>query len=120
MARAMVLVVERDAAIRDLLRDALEVAGYAVLADAGDGAAWPARTRPDLILLDADLTGAGGILPAVRLRLQAAQIPVVAMTTAPPGARPPLAVDAWLAKPFRLADLYAAAEHWTGLRARSA
>jgi two-component system, OmpR family, KDP operon response regulator KdpE len=119
MARATVLVVERDPAIRKLLRDALEAAGYAAFVDAGSGAAWPARTRPDLILLDADLTAAGGILPAVRLRLHAARIPVVGMTTAPPGARASLA-DAWLAKPFRLADLYAAVARWIGQPARSA
>jgi len=31
-----------------------------------------------------------------------------------------LAADAWLAKPFHLAELYAAVARWTGRRARSA
>lgn len=119
-ARATVLVVERDVGIRELLQEALEIAGYGVVADAGDGATWPPPARPDLILLDVSGWEVGGILPVLRLRAAAAGTPVVAMTTALAHARPPVVADAWLAKPFRLAELYAAVEHWAGQRARSA
>jgi DNA-binding response OmpR family regulator len=121
MTRAMVLVVERDAAIRELLRAALECAGYGVVADAGDGVPWAGQERPDLILLDASDPAAAAVPPPARPRLRAAPpIPIIAMTTAPPSARAPLAVDAWLAKPFRLAELYAAVARWTGQPSRSA
>ena len=121
MARAMVLVIESDTAIREMLRAALESAGYSVVVAAGDGAAWAVRERPDLILVDMSAASSEGIPPSVRLRVQAARIPIIAMTTvATPSLREPAAVDAWLTKPFHLAELYAAVEHWTGQRARSA
>lgn len=121
MARATVLVVERDVAIRELLRAALEVAGYGVIANAGDGVLRNTRLRPDLVLVDVSASNGGEPSLAAVMRIRASAIPVIAMTTLPANARLHSGLaDAWLVKPFRLDDLYSAVERCIGLHARSA
>lgn len=79
-----VLVVDDDAASRDLLRPVLEAEGWAVeTAESGeDGLRRIAEAPPDLILLDLMMPGMNGFEMAVHLQRNEAwrSIPVVVMT----------------------------------------
>jgi CheY-like chemotaxis protein len=107
-----VLVVDDDAAIRELVRQALEDEGCAV-ATAADGAAALAHLRraraageaPDVIVLDMrmpELDGWG--FAAAYRRDPAPRAPVVIMTAATDARRwaAEVAADAYLPKPFDL------------------
>jgi DNA-binding NarL/FixJ family response regulator len=65
-----VVVVEDTADVRDMLRMTLEVGGFEIVAEAGDGAMGLAlieREQPDLVVLDLAMPDTGGleILPLV-------------------------------------------------------
>ena len=81
---SLVLIVEDNERNLELVRDILQAKGYGTL-DAGtaEEALKIARTRaPDLILMDIQLPGMGGIegLRALRAEPSTARIPVVAIT----------------------------------------
>jgi two-component system phosphate regulon response regulator PhoB len=79
-----ILVVEDDAAIRDMLSFALKQAGFITeaVSDAEKGLDWLAKHKPDLILLDWMLPGIDGIECIRRLRANEflADIPVIMLT----------------------------------------
>ena len=84
MEDKVILIVDDEAAIREMIRLALEMAGYACL-EAGD--AQEAHTTivdqsPDLVLLDWMLPGASGIELLRRLRRDdlTAEVPVIMLT----------------------------------------
>ena len=78
---AKILVVDDEALLRAMLRDALEEAGYAVvLAENGrDGIASAKADRPDCILLDVMMPGLDGYqtCAAIRADPDLADIPVL-------------------------------------------
>ncbi len=112
-----VLVIDDDPGIVDLVRAALEDAGYGVLAAVGQEALRVARERrPDLVLLDMNMPGLDGAALSRRLRDDpaTAAIPIVVMS-AQVGLRAAAALlpgNDWLAKPFELAALYATVARW--------
>jgi DNA-binding response OmpR family regulator len=105
---ADILVVDDDAAIRQLLTDVLEMEGHQVLTEP-DGLSAVRRLeciRPDCIVLDVMMPGLDGydVLRSIRA-LDGDAIPVIMLTAA---AEPDTAVRAWgdgvdyfLAKPFK-------------------
>jgi CheY-like chemotaxis protein len=117
MPSPRVLVVEDEAAVREVWADALEYAGYEVLGAASGAEALAAldRTQPDVILLDMLMPDMDGFELLMRLRVNPAwaAIPVLvvsALGTAldaalDPAALETLRVAAILTKPVALATL---------------
>jgi signal transduction histidine kinase len=120
------LVVEDDAALREVLRDVLERAGYAV-AVAADGTAGIQRVREGrvaLILLDLMLPEVDGLEVCRRLRDQEAEgyTPII-MVTALARAEDRHAgfaagADDYIAKPFETDDLLDRVHAWMLVRDR--
>jgi len=80
--RLQVLVVDDDAPVRASLRRALEEAGHAV-AEAGDGEealAWLGAQPADVVLLDINLPGLGGLDALPRIRETAPDTSVIMVT----------------------------------------
>ena len=106
---ARVLVLEDDAPVRDLVRNALEGGGLDVAVAATAGGAFCAivRSQPDLILVDPRC--AEGTAPSLvaRLRTVAPRARVVAFTaeTDNSGYSGPAHLDGIMGKPFDLSDL---------------
>ena len=114
-ARKRALLVEDDAAIRELVRFHLDLSGYDV-AEAGDGRLALEQTRAvtfDLILLDVMLPGLDGVTVcrAIRLEARNQQTPIL-MVTARDGESDTViglesGADDYLAKPFGVRELMA-------------
>ena len=104
-----ILVVDDDAAIRQLLFTALESEGYTVsLARHGREALLRiAEQRPSLILLDLNMPVMDGWTLHATLRAQHAAIPVVFMTAGYQACREAErhGADGGLAKPFELDEV---------------
>ena len=83
---AKILVIDDSATFREALRDALEAAGYTVLAAASgeDGLRMAAHERPAAIVVDGTLPGIDGATVIRRLRADAAlrSVPCVLLTAA--------------------------------------
>lgn len=81
---ATILIVEDNAKNLKLVRDVLQVKGYATLeaTSAEDGIRLAAEKRPDLVLMDIQLPGMNGIdaLRVLRGNADTAAIPVIAVT----------------------------------------
>ena len=112
-----VLVVEHDDGVRSMLVSALETEGYHTL-QAWHPVALDAALaqQPALILLDVRMQAlaSAAVSQQVRANHQTAAIPIVAMTFAPEDAHGTgILADAWLNKPFGLADLYRIVAHLT-------
>jgi putative two-component system response regulator len=113
--RPEVLVVDDDATAATFLAACLEVEGCAVRTAADGPAALDllAAAAPDLVLLDLDLPGLGGLELCRRLKADPATrlLPVVVLTGRDAeGARRQaweLGADEYLTKPFRPAELLA-------------
>ena len=116
---ATVLVVNDDEMIRDVLRDALELEGYAVVtAEDGAQALTAVRTAsPALILTDALMPVMDGLafLRAYRAG-PGPHAPVVAMSGGAPGAQAELEglADAMLPLPYDLGELLALVDRYAG------
>ena len=116
-----VLVIDDDERIRDLVAGALSARGYEVVS-VGDGAAALERLatlQPAVILLDMRMaTMDGWAFAQAYDRLPELHAPVIVMTAAHDAATRAAEINAaaYLAKPFRLADLYACIEHWANQR----
>jgi DNA-binding response OmpR family regulator len=114
-ARAWLLVVEDDAGIRALLRDALTARGYRIQT-APDGAAALRLVQaapPALILLDRQLPGLDGPAFAAAYRARPGpHAPILAMTATGDleGYGRAIGAAAVLSKPFRLSELLARVE----------
>lgn len=108
--RHTVLVVEDEEELRDMLREALELNGYAVRAvEDGQQAldALAAIEHVCVVLLDLVLPNMNGweFFAKLRERPEYARIPVVVHSSAPD--RAPAGVDGVLRKPLSLANLLA-------------
>jgi two-component system, cell cycle response regulator DivK len=113
---ARILIIEDNPANMKLASLLLEKAGHAVLraADAEAGLALSRSNQPDLILMDIQLPGMDGLAATVLLKQDpaTAAIPIIALTamamkedeekTRVAGC------DAYIAKPLRYQELYAA------------
>lgn len=107
---SLVLIVEDNEKNLKLVRDILQVKGYATLeaGTAEDGLALAASRKPDLVLMDIQLPGMSGIdaLEALRADPATASIPVVAVTASVMQQERELITeagfDAYLGKPLDL------------------
>jgi two-component system cell cycle response regulator DivK len=81
---SLVLIVEDNEKNLKLVRDVLQVKGYATLeaTSAEDGIRIAGEQRPDLVLMDIQLPGMNGIdaLRVLRANADTAAIPVIAVT----------------------------------------
>jgi two-component system cell cycle response regulator DivK len=81
---SLILIVEDNEKNMKLVRDVLQVKGYATAeaVTAEDGIRLAAERRPDLILMDIQLPGMNGIdaLGVLRADPETASIPVIAVT----------------------------------------
>jgi two-component system, cell cycle response regulator DivK len=119
-----VLVVEDNELSLRLLIEILEYEGYAVLStELGEAAIELVRQhRPDLILMDIQLPGISGMETAQRLKgnAQTRTIPIIAITAfAMSGDEKKILAsgcDAYISKPFRVAELLTLVERWTTSR----
>ena len=107
-----VLIVEDDAAIRELLEDVLELAGYVVsVANSGLKAlAHMRRQQPDLVLLDLMLPDMNGwtLLQVREGERELARIPVLVISAAGPTGladAQELGAPVYLTKPFDIENL---------------
>ena len=118
-APRQVLVIDDDKAIRDLVAMALSDLGYEVVG-AGDGAAALDRlaaSRPSVILLDMRMPVMDGWeFARAYAQMPGPRAPVIIMSAARDAASQAAEVkaDAYLAKPFNLADLFACVEQYAG------
>lgn len=87
MPAVRILVVDDDRLIRQMVRDFLEIATFAVAeaVDGPDGLARAAAIQPDLILLDLMMPGMDGYEVCQRLKADPAteKIPVIFLTATP-------------------------------------
>jgi len=120
--RVTVLVVDDDPAMRALLRDWLERAGYHVLESesAEQFLAEAQRVRAGAVILDKEMPGLGGLEALRRLRRQGQDAPVI-LVTAFGGQRVAdealrLGAQAYLEKPFSLGALLREVRAATGWR----
>ena len=104
-----VLVVEDDSDLRTVIRLVLEAKGYSV-SEASHGQAaleQMANVVPDVVLADARMPVMNGaeLVSRVRAdeRFRDVRIVMITGDATPPGSV--AAVDAWLTKPFEMADL---------------
>jgi two-component system chemotaxis response regulator CheY len=114
-AAKRILVVEDDAGIREGLSDILILEGCQVdgAANGEEGLALlRSAPRPGLILLDLVMPVMNGaqFLAYLRQDRSLADMPVVLMSAAMPGAAALPRADAYLSKPFDIADLLEAIE----------
>jgi DNA-binding response OmpR family regulator len=121
LARARVLVVDRDAEVRRLLRRALEQAGY-VVADFGSAESALQQTAPgsaDILLFDMELSANNGIDKVADLRKHARPRTVLGMAPGGDGvgeARPDMDADTVIRKPVNVKELLAVMESWLASR----
>ena len=115
-----VLVVDDDPAMRALLRDWLERAGYRVLEEpSGERLLAAARAaRFDVVILDKEMSEPGGFEVLSDFRRYRPETPVI-LITAFGGARVAeealrLGADRYLEKPFQLGAILAAVQEATG------
>lgn len=120
MRLCTVLVIDDDRVLLQVIRDALEDDGYAVLTAMGRSALPIARAfRPDLILLDIVMPGMDGIEISRQLRADPMLrlIPIIAMSSpeqlADHAAR--MRANDRLPKPFTLETLSIAISRWASL-----
>jgi len=122
---ARVLVIEDNAANMKLSSLLLRSAGHDVLCarDAESGLAIARSEEPDLVLMDIQLPGMDGLAATALLKgdPRTAAIPVIALTAMAMKVdqeRSQLAgCDAYIAKPLRYRELYAAVDALLGDRA---
>ena len=109
-----ILVVDDERAVRDSLRRALELEGYAVeLAEDGEQALRRLEVdpQPDAVILDVLMPGADGLEVCRRLRSIGNEVPVLMLTARSEIDSRVAGLDAgaddYLSKPFALAELLA-------------
>lgn len=113
---AKILVIEDNAANMKLIALLLQNAGHAAIsaADAESGLALAGAEQPDLILMDIQLPGMDGLAATALLKRDpaTAAIPVIALTVmamkADQEKTRAAGCDAYIAKPLRYHELYAA------------
>lgn len=112
-----VLVVEDEEDLRDMMREALEMSGYAVTAVEEGQQALDALARLEhvcVVLLDLMMPGMNGwdFVAKLRERPEYANVPVIIHSSAPD--RAPAGVDSVLRKPLSLTNLLAVVKKYCG------
>jgi two-component system KDP operon response regulator KdpE len=109
---AKILVVDDEPQIRRVLRSTLAARGY-VITDAKTGEEaieWARREAPDLILLDVNMPGIGGIEACRQIR-RVSSAPIIMLTVRNAERDKVLALDAgaddYIVKPFGIEELLA-------------
>ncbi|HET9948718.1 MAG TPA: response regulator [Longimicrobiales bacterium] len=122
VAPPLVLLVEDNAELRHVLRDALAGEGYQVLALRDDAEALEVLRERPADLLISDVAGPGADVPTLdEVRREFPDLPVVALGGSGAG-HPQLFFEAWqspsgfrtLPKPFRLGELLAVSRQVLG------
>jgi two-component system KDP operon response regulator KdpE len=112
MSTATILVVDDEPQIRRVLRSTLSIQGYVILeAKTGEEAIELARKeKPDLILLDVNMPGMGGIEACREIR-RSSEAPIIMLTVRNAERDKVLALDAgaddYVVKPFGIEELLA-------------
>ncbi|HET8924904.1 MAG TPA: response regulator transcription factor [Candidatus Acidoferrum sp.] len=112
MSAATILVVDDEPQIRRVLRSTLSIKGYVILeAKSGEEAIELARKeKPDLILLDVNMPGMGGIEACREIR-RSSEAPIIMLTVRNAERDKVLALDAgaddYVVKPFGIEELLA-------------
>ncbi len=117
MGRRRILLVEDDAAIREGVADGLEFEGYQAsgVANGREALDWLEREgAPAAVVLDLLMPVMNGAQLLERLHADPrwAAVPAVLMSAAMPGGDALPRADAYLHKPFELAELVAALSRW--------
>ncbi len=129
MGRAMptgrILLVDDDVAIREGVAEGLAFEGYWTegVSNGQEALEWLDREgRPAMVLLDLLMPVMNGAQLLERLRADPrwAAVPAVLMSAAIPSREALSRADAYLAKPFDLAQVVAAVSRWCGPPAGSA
>jgi two-component system, OmpR family, response regulator MprA len=115
MSRMRILVVDDERAVRESLRRALQLEGYAVeLAGTGDEALWRLERQdvaPDAIVLDILMPGTDGLEVCRRLRRSGNRTPILMLTARDHVEDRVAGLDAgaddYVVKPFALEELFA-------------
>ena len=111
MAKQRILVIDDEPAIRDMLKIALDAAGFKVVLAEDAKQAYPIiiDTPPDLILLDWMMPGTSGIELLRRLRRDEINVPVIMLTAKVEEASKIAGLDSgaddYIAKPFSPREL---------------
>src|ERR671915_2334181 len=114
MTAMKILVVDDERAVRDSLRRALELEGYAIEL-AGDGndalSRLESNSEPDAVILDVLMPGLDGLEVCRRLRQSGKQLPVLMLTARGEVENRVAGLDAgaddYVTKPFALEELLA-------------
>ena len=111
-----ILVVDDDAAVRDLVRNSLAGNAYEIeeAVDGEDGLRRFAAVQPDLVVLDWQMPGMSAPEVLTQLKKRDPRVPVVLLTASLQARHGALAgiygADAFLTKPFRPLELLDAVE----------
>ncbi len=119
---SLILIVEDNEKNMKLVRDVLQVKGYATLeaGTAEDGIRLANEHKPDLVLMDIQLPGMNGIqaLGLLRADPATAKIPVIAVTASVMQQDRKLITeagfDAYIGKPINLKEFLATVRKWLG------
>jgi two-component system cell cycle response regulator DivK len=119
---SLILIVEDNEKNMKLVRDVLQVKGYATLeaGTAEDGIRLANEHKPDLVLMDIQLPGMNGIqaLGLLRADPATAKIPVIAVTASVMRQDRKLITeagfDAYIGKPINLKEFLATVRRWLG------
>lgn len=118
-----ILIIDDDELLRDLLAKSLELAGHTVL-QAGDGQAGVnlfQSNAVDLVLTDLVMPGQEGVETIIRLRREAPDLPIIAMSGGVPNSKLYLSIaekigaHRVLSKPFTPARLMEVVNETLGL-----
>jgi CheY-like chemotaxis protein len=118
------LVVDDHAHVRLFLFDGLSRAGYRVVTacDGAEALRFARQVPIDIVLVDKQMPGLNGYETAAALRAidSARQVPMILMTGVPTPDEAAQAAhwgfQAYVEKPFRMADLLALMAQWVGRR----
>ena len=119
---SLILIVEDNEKNMKLVRDVLQVKGYATIeaGTAEDGIRLASERKPDLVLMDIQLPGMNGIdaLGVLRADPATARIPVIAVTASVMQQDRKLITeagfDAYIGKPINLKEFLATVRKWLG------
>ena len=112
MTGASILIVDDEAQIRRVLRSTLSSQGYVIMeAKTGEEAVEAVRKeKPDLVLLDVNMPGIGGIEACREIR-RGSEAPIIMLTVRNAERDKVLALDAgaddYVVKPFGIEELLA-------------
>ncbi len=113
MHQGSILLVEDDSALRHSLRSMLEALGFTVdeVWNGETAIAEARKNKPEVVLLDLNMPGMGGIAACTRLREMHPEMAIIALTVRDHEADMIAALDAgaddYVTKPFRLPELAA-------------